>query len=110
MEQAHLNYASVENKAENDLKKAYEKFLTAQVNLNYYNNELLANSEELIVASRKSYREGKIDLTTLITMEESYRMITIAHTYALAEFYNAWNFFVREVNNENFKIYMEEAV
>ena len=43
-------------------------------------------------------------------MEESYRMITIAHTYALAEFYNAWNFFVREVNNENFKIYMEEAV
>ena len=110
LEQAHLNYASVENKAENDLKKAYEKFLTAQVNLNYYNDELLANSEELIVASRKSYKEGKIDLTTLITMEESYRMITIAHTYALAEFYNAWNFFVREVNNENFKIYMEEAV
>ena len=110
LEQAHLNYASVENKAENDLKKAYEKFLTAQVNLNYYNDELLANSKELIVASRKSYKEGKIDLTTLITMEESYRMITIAHTYALAEFYNAWNFFVREVNNENFKIYMEEAV
>lgn len=110
LEQAHLNYASVENKAENDLKKAYEKFLTAQVNLNYYNDELLSNSEELILASRKSYKEGKIDLTTLITMEESYRMITIAHTYALAEFYNAWNFFVREVNNENFKIYMEEAV
>ncbi len=104
LEQAHLNYASVENKALNDLKKAYEKFLTAQINLNYYNDELLSNSEELIQASRKSYRKGKIDLTTLITMEESYRMITIAHTYALADYYNAWNFFIREVNNENFQI------
>lgn len=110
LEQAHLNYASVENKAENDLKKAYEKFLTAQVNLNYYSDELLLNSEELIKASRKSYKEGKIDLTTLITMEESYRMIAIAHTYALAEYYNAWNYFIREVNNENFKINPNESI
>ena len=108
LEQAHLNYASVENKAENDLKKAYEKFLTAQTNLNYYNEELLSSSEDLIKASRKSYKEGKIDLTTLITMEESYRMIIIAHTYATADYYNAWNYFVREVNNENFKTITEE--
>lgn len=104
LEQAKLNYASVENKALNDLQKAYEKFLTAQVNLNYYNDELLANSENLIQESRKNYLAGKTDLTTLITMEESYRMIIIAHTYALADYYNAWNYFVREVNNENFKL------
>lgn len=109
LEQAHLNYASVENKAMNDLKKAYEKFLTAQVNLNYYNDELLASSEDLIKASRKSYRENKIDLTTLITMEESYRMIIVAHTYALADYYNAWNFFIREVNNENFGITIDST-
>ena len=45
-------------------------------------HELLVNkkitSEELIKESRKSYREGETDLTTLITMEESYRMIMIA--------------------------------
>ena len=108
LEQAHLNYASVENKAENDLKKAYEKFLTAQTNLNYYNEELLSSSEELIKFSRKNYKEGKIDLTTLIQMEESYRMIIIAHTYAMADYYNAWNYFIREVNNENFKVTSEE--
>ncbi|MCD7878634.1 MAG: TolC family protein [Candidatus Gastranaerophilales bacterium] len=104
LEQANLNYASVENKALNDLRKAYEKFLTAKTNLNYYNNELLHDSEELITVSRKSYEEGKIDLTTLLSMEESYRMILIAYTYALADYYNAWNFFVREANNENFSI------
>lgn len=108
LEQAHLNYVSVENKAENDLKKAYEKFLTAQTNLNYYNEELLSSSQELIKASRKSYKEGKIDLTTLIQMEETYRMIIIAHTYATADYYNAWNYFIREVNNENFKITSDE--
>ncbi len=103
-EQSELDYKSVENKAVNDLKKAYEKFLTAQLNLKYYTEDLLKDSEKLIKASRQSYKEDKIDLTTLITMEESYRMISVAHTYALADYYNAWNFFIREVNNEQFSI------
>lgn len=104
LEQAHLNYASVENKALNDLKKAYDKFLLAKLNLKNYNEQLLLNSEELIKVSRKSYKDGNTDLTTLITMEESYRMISVAHTYALADYYNAWNEFIREVNNETFTV------
>ncbi len=104
LEQAQLNYKSTENKALNDVKKAYEKFLTAQLNLKNYNEQLLSSSEELIKASRKSYKEGKIDLTTLITMEESYRMISVAYTYALADYYNAWNSFIREVNDDDFRI------
>lgn len=102
LEQAHLHYASVENKALNDLKKAYDKFLLSQKILVSYNEQLLDNSEDLIIASRKSYKEGKTDLTTLVTMEESYRMISISHSYALADYYNAWNAFIREVNNEKF--------
>ena len=109
LEQAHLNYASVENKAMNDLRKAYEKFLTAQLNLRTYNEQLLSNSKELITESRKSYKEGDTDLTTLVTMEESYRMITVAHTYALADYYNAWNAFIREVNNEQFTVASEDV-
>ena len=105
LEQAHINYASVENKALNELRKAYEKFLIAQLTLKSYNEQLLSNSEELINASREGYyKYDNVELTTLITMEESYRMISIAHTYALAEYYNAWNAFIREVNNENFTI------
>ena len=70
-----------------------------------YNEQLITNSENLINESRKSYYiDDKTDLTTLITMEESYRMISIAYTYALADYYNAWNEFIREVNNENFTI------
>ncbi|MBE7705357.1 MAG: TolC family protein [Cyanobacteria bacterium SIG29] len=111
LEQAHLNYASVENKALNDLRKAYEKFLIAQLRLKNYNEQLITNSEELIKASRKSYTvDDKTDLTTLITMEESYRTIIVAYTYSLADYYNAWNAFIREVNNEQFTIIDEKAV
>ncbi len=105
LEQAHINYASVENKALNDLRKTYEKFLIAQLMLKSYNEQLLSNSEELINASRDGYyKYDNVELTTLITMEESYRVISVAHTYALAEYYNAWNAFIREVNNEAFTI------
>ena len=110
LEQAHLNYASVENKALNDIKKSYDKFLLAQMNLRNYSEQLLGNSEELIKASRESYKQGKTDLTTLITMEESYRMISVAHTYALADYYNAWNEFIRQVNNEEFTVSADEDV
>lgn len=109
LEQAHLNYASVENKALNDLRRAYDKFLLSQLILKNYDEQMLSNSEELIKASRESYKNDKTDLTTLITMEESYRMISVAYTYALADYYNAWNEFIREVNNEQFTI-NEESV
>ena len=104
LEQANLNYESVKNKALNDLRKTYEKFLLAQMHLRSYNDKLLKNSADLINASRKNYLEDKIDLTTLISMEESYRMITVAHTYAIADYFNAWNAFIREVNNDDFNI------
>ncbi len=104
LEQAKLNYASTENKALNELRKTYEKFLISQMTLRNYNENLLKNSAELIKASRQGYIAGKIDLTTLVTMEESYRLISVAYTYALADYYNAWNAFIREVNNEDFTI------
>ena len=110
LEQAHLNYASIENKALNDLRRAYEKFLIAQMTLKNYKEHILLDSEELINASRKSYKENKTDLTTLLTMEESYRMICINYTYALANYYNAWNAFIREVNNEQFTVNEIEKV
>ena len=110
LEQAHLNYASIENKALNDLRRAYDKFLSAQATLKNYNEHILSDSEELINASRKSYKNNKTDLTTLITMEESYRMISISYTYALANYYNAWNDFIREVNNEHFTVYEVDRV
>lgn len=104
IEQAKLNYDSVQNKAVQSLNEAYEKFVTAQVNLNYYNNKLLKDSNEMIRISKRSYQVGKSNLTSLIVMEQSYRSIIIGYTQALSDYYDCWIDFIREVSNEEFKI------
>lgn len=109
VEKAGWNYNSARNKALKDLNNAYEKFLTAKLNLNYYNNKLLKSSEEMIKLSKRSYEVGKSNLTTLIVMEQSYKSIIVGYTYALAEYYNCWIDFLREVNSEELK-FNDEAV
>ena len=103
VEKAELNYISTQNKALKDLNSAYEKFVTAQMNLNFYNNKLLKNSEEMIRVSKRSYEVGKSNLTSLIVMEQSYKSIIVGYTYALADYYNSWIDFLREVNQEELK-------
>ena len=102
--QAELHYMSVKNKAVNDLNSAYEKFVTAKINLNYYNDNLIKNSKDMIRVAQKNYASGKASLTTLIVMEQSYRSIVAGYTYALADYYNCWIEFLREVNSENFDL------
>lgn len=104
VEKAELNYSSVQNKALKDLNNAYEKFLTAKLNLNYYNDKLLKESQEMINISKLSYQVGKSNLTTLIVMEQSYKSIIVGYTYALADYYNCWIDFLREVNAEEFNL------
>lgn len=104
VDQAEMNYISTQNKALNDLNSAYEKFVTAKINLNYYNDNLLKNSNELIKVAKKNYASGKSSLTTLIVMEQSYRSIVAGYTYALADYYKCWINFLREVNSENFDL------
>ena len=100
IEKAELNYISTQNKALKDLNNAYEKFVTAQMNLNYYNDKLLKSSDEMIRIAKRSYEVGKSNLTSLIVMEQSYRTIVVGYTYALADYYNCWIDFLREVNQE----------
>ncbi len=102
VQQAELKFSSVKNKAIKDITAAYEKFLTAAENLNYYENKILKNSEQMIEMSKDNYENGETDITALIVMKQSYRSIIIGYTYALAEYYNGWTNFLREVNDENF--------
>lgn len=104
LQQAELKYNSVKNKAENDIISAYDKFLTAAGNLNSYESKILTNSEELIDVSKQAYEQGKSDITSLIVMKQSYKSIVIGYTYALADYYNSWTAFLREVNDENFML------
>lgn len=104
LQQAELKYQSVKNKAVKDISAAYDKFLTAAENLKYYESKILTSSEKLIDISKDSYESGKSDITSLIVMKQSYKSIIVGYTYALAEYYNSWTNFLREVNDENFDL------
>ena len=105
LQQAELKYISTVNKALKDVDAAYAKFLTARDNLNCYEKNILTSSQKLIESSIKSYESGKTDLTALIVMKQSYKSIIVGYTYALAEYYNSWTNFLREVNDESFDLY-----
>lgn len=104
VEQAELNYLSAKNKAIKDISAAYDRFLTAADNLLHYESKIITGSENLIDTSIKNYEAGKSDITSLIVMKQSYKSIIIGYTQALAEYYNSWTNFLREINNENFVI------
>ena len=104
LQQAEFKYESVSNKAKKDISAAYDKFLTAAQNLKYYESKILISSEELIEVSKKAYETGKSDITSLIVMKQSYKSIIVGYTYALAEYYNSWTNFLREVNDEEFQL------
>lgn len=104
LKQAELKNESVKNKAIKDVSAAYDRFLTAADNLNHYESKIVTGSEELIETSKKSYEAGKSDITSLIVMKQSYKSIIIGYTQALAEYYNSWTNFLREVNDESFNL------
>lgn len=107
IEQTKLNYESTHNAAINDLNTAYEKFMTAKTNLNYYTDSMLTKSDELIKASKKSYEIGKSNLTSLIVMEQSYQAIKTGYISALSDYYDTWIDFLSQVNDEEFSINAE---
>lgn len=107
IEQAKLSYDSTHNMAINDLNSAYEKFVTAQTNLNYYTDSMIAKSDELIRVSKKSYEIGKSNLTSLIVMEQSYQAIKTGYIAALSDYYNSWIDFLAQVNDEEFSVNAE---
>ena len=100
LKQAELKYESSKNRAVKDVSAAYDRFLTAADNLNHYEKKIITGSEELIETSKNSYEAGKSDITSLIVMKQSYKSIIIGYTQALAEYYNSWTNFLREVNDE----------
>lgn len=109
VEQAQLRYDSVKHKAYLDLLNAYEKFVTAKVNLNFYDDNMIKSSNSMINLAKKNYEDGKADLTSLIVMKQTYKSLMLGYTYALTDYYKAWIDLLREINRESLEL-SEEAL
>lgn len=104
VEQKELAYNNVQHDALLSLHTAYDAFNTAQINLNYYNDVLIAESFQFLYLARRSYEVGKTNITNYIFIEQTYKNILMAYTNALADYYNAWVSLLREVSDEGLKL------
>lgn len=102
IEKANIEYLSTINKAKKDIEIAYEKFLTAQLNLESYNDKILKDSEELFALFEKKYQVENVDFATLAAVEESYQDLIVGYSEALSDYYISWIDFLREINSEDF--------
>jgi len=104
VEQKELIYNNTKHHALMTLHSSYDAFITAQANLNYYNDILFSESNQFLNMAKRSYIVGKTNMTNLRYIEQSYRSIIMGYTNALATYYNAWVDVLREVNDEEFKL------
>ena len=102
IEKANLDYISTVNKAKKDIEIAYENFITAQLNLESYNDKILKDSEDLFALFEKKYKSENVDFATLAAVEESYQDLIVGYSEALSDYYISWINFLREINSENF--------
>lgn len=103
-DQKDLAYRSLKHQAGLDLHSAYDSFITAQDNLNYYNDILLTESKQFLGMAKRSYLVGKSNMTDFIFIEQSYKAIMMGYTNALANYYNSWVEILRQVNDEELKL------
>lgn len=104
VEQKELAYRNLKHQAELNLHSAYVSFITAQDNLNYYNDILLTESKQFLNMAKRSYMVGKSSLTDLIFIEQSYKNIITGYINALSDYYNAWIGVLQELNDEDLKL------
>lgn len=104
VEQKELIYKNTVHVATMNLHSAYASFSAAQMNLNYYNDVILAEADRFLNMAKKSYIVGKTNMTDLLYIEQSYKSIYMNYISALATYYNAWVNVLQEVNDEDFKL------
>lgn len=100
VEKKEIHLQSVKNVAKEKIKIAHTNLLVAQKNLNYYSDELLNNSSNVVQSSKRSYEEGKTELTNLILMQQANTNILMGYTISLENYYYAWIDFLRELGIE----------
>ena len=98
IEKAQLKYKDTEIDAIRNITDAWEKFVITRENLNFYNNELLKNSRELLDASIKSLNNREIDFTTFLVSKKTYFDLILGYQQALADYYISYAELVKEMN------------
>ena len=101
IEKAELKYKDVKADAVRNMADAYEKYVTAKDNLNFYNREILSDSKKLMDASKQSLQNKEIDLTTFLVSKKLYLELMLGYQDALGEYYSCFADLLKEINADS---------
>lgn len=110
IQKAELKYEDAKIDAIRNITDAYEKFVIARENLNYYNKEILTNSRELMEASKKSLSNKEIDFTTFLVSKKLYLELTLGYQDALGEYYSSYADLLKEINSDSIYLTKTETL
>lgn len=101
IEKAELKYKDTEIDALRNIADAWEKYVISKNNLNFYTEELLKNSKELMQASKNNLRDKKIDLTTFLVSKRLFLETILGYHEALGEYCTSYTDLLKELNVDN---------
>ncbi len=110
IEKAQLRYEDIKVDVIRDLTDAWEKFVIARNNLNFYNKELLSNSRELLKESKDNLDKKEIDLTSFLVSKKLYLELILGYESALAEYYNCYAELLKEMNADSLDVVKQENI
>ena len=110
IEKAQLHYEDLKVDVTRDVTDAWEKFVIAKNNLVYYNDEVLANSKDLLNESIKSLNKKEIDMATFIISKKLYLELILSYQSALNDYYVSYAELLKEVNISGLSLLVPEKI
>lgn len=104
VQQAELRYEDMKIDVQRNLMDAWERFLIARDNLNFYNKEILADSKNLMDASIKGLNDKQVDLTAFFVSKRLYLELMQAYLETLGEYYISYAELLKELNTDSLNI------
>jgi len=86
VEQAEHAQASVQVRAENDVRQSFARYSLAVERMNAYSGELLADADRVLAARTYSYQRGAASLTDVLIAQQAANDVYIAYYDALGEY------------------------
>ena len=98
IEKAELKYQDLMIDVTRNITDAWEHFSVSRDNLNFYDKELLKNSQELLETSYKSLNKKEITMSEFLLMRKIYIELMLGYSDALKSYYTAYAELLKEMN------------
>ncbi len=97
VEKAQLKYEDMIIDATRNITDAWEKFSITKDTLNFYDKELMNNSQELLKVAREGLRKNDNELTSYLFSKKLYFELMLEYQNALGDYYISWAELLREL-------------